>query len=309
MRTFASSLTIVSLAVPLLAPAAECQLLASEPASVSQTADGTTITVTYHRPRARGRTGLFGTRIRWGDTWTPGANFATTLGVSKDVTIEGQQVPKGKYSVWIVVGRPNWEMVLDRDTMLFHTQAPKTRPGQIRFGIAREKKPFMEALTWWVPEVSATGMTLAMQWDTVYVPLRIKVPPSYATRVPADVARRIVGRYRMRLEPMREPAMDSTVAGGGESPAMEVTFTIRHEAAELRGVMDPPLFRTESGYTDWVLLPRNGGWFGLSRMDGGELVEVAPDQMVQFDPEGERAKSFEVRMTNDALLARGTRLP
>ena len=72
---------------------------ASELASVAQTVDGTKLTVEYSRPRARGRTGIFGTTVKWGRTWTPGANTATTLAVTKDVVIEGVSVPKGRYSV------------------------------------------------------------------------------------------------------------------------------------------------------------------------------------------------------------------
>ena len=192
MRIFASSLVVAPVALCLLATrgGAQGQLLASEPASLTQTVDGTKATVTYSRPRARGRTGLFGTQIKWGSTWTPGANFATRLEVSKDVTIEGEQVPKGAYSVWFVVDRAQWRMFLDRDTALFHTQPPKAREGQVRFNVPREKKPFLEALTWSVPTMNATGMTLAFQWDTVYVPLHIKVTPSYSTTVAPDVARR-----------------------------------------------------------------------------------------------------------------------
>lgn len=308
MRSFASILMLAPLGLPVLAPNVECQLLASEPGTVSQTVDGTKVTVTYHRPRARGRTGLFGTRIRWGHTWTPGANMATRLDVSKDVTIEGRQVPKGAYSVWIVVTPGTWEMLLDRDTARFHTQPPKQGDAQVRFQVSREKKPFMETLTWWIPEMSSTGMTLAMQWDTVYVPLRIKVPPSYTTAVAAPVARRIVGTYQLHFEPMPEPPRDTTVHEEPVKPPTDVTFTIRHDGAELRAVMDPPMYSTEPGYRDWILLPRSGGWYRMGRMHQGELVEIFDFFTLEFDAGGDRAKGFEIRMPNDALAGKGTRV-
>src|SRR3954454_25160036 len=109
----------------------DAQVMASERSSVSQTVDGTTATLTYYRPRARGRRGLFGSRVRWGVIWTPGANQATALNVNKDVSIEGQAVAKGTYSVWFVIARGPWEMVLDKDTALYHTQGPKPRAGHI----------------------------------------------------------------------------------------------------------------------------------------------------------------------------------
>ena len=61
------------------------------------------VTINYARPRARGRSPLFGKVVRWGDTWTPGANWATTLEVSREVRLDGHPIPKGKYSVWFVV--------------------------------------------------------------------------------------------------------------------------------------------------------------------------------------------------------------
>ena len=301
-------IALLMLTVPITRPA-HAQLLASEPAQVSQTVDGTRVTIEYSRPRARGRTGLFGTRIQDGHIWTPGANAATTLAVSKDVTINGQAVSKGKYTVWIAVSRGEWEMVLDRDTTLFHTQGPRRRAGQVRFAAPREKRPFMEVLTWWVPDVTATGMTLAVQWDTVYVPLKIAVAPSYNTKVTAEVARPIVGKYQVHFEAPPPAPADTTVIPESDTPPTNVTFTIRYEAGELRAVMDPPMAKTESGYTDWVLIPARGSYFYLGRMDGGQLVEIFDFATVRFTIAGDRATGFEERMQNDQLLGTGKRVP
>jgi hypothetical protein len=95
--------TFVSLALLVPWPAFG-QIRASEVGSMSQIIDGTKISMEYSRPRARGRDPLFGGRVvHWNEVWTPGANWATTLEASKDVTLNGQRVPKGKYSVWLVV--------------------------------------------------------------------------------------------------------------------------------------------------------------------------------------------------------------
>jgi len=283
--------------------------MASEKASVSQTVDGTITTVRYARPRARGRANLFGSRVRWGEIWTPGANRATLLEVSKDVVLEGKAVPKGKYSVWVVVQPGEWEMVLDRDTTLFHTQGPKQRAGQIRFPLKREKRPFMEVLTWWFPEVGSREATLAFQWDTIYVPLRMTVTPSYTTAVSPAVARRVAGTYQFRMDP--EPTSnDTTLAKPVETNATNIRFTIREQGSELRGEMDPPMYVTEDGYKSWILLPKgNTGWFLLARTDKGEIIEVFDFALLQFDGAADHAHGFEMRATNDQVIARGTRLP
>ena len=93
---------IVSLALAFPLAHAGAQM-ASEKGSVTQTVDATTITIEYSRPVARGRN-PFPDVVRWGRMWTPGANWATTFEVDKNVHLNGVDVPKGKYSVWMIPG-------------------------------------------------------------------------------------------------------------------------------------------------------------------------------------------------------------
>ena len=114
---------VAALALPALV---EGQIRASEIVSISQTIDGTVISVEYSRPRARGRDPIFGTKaVRWDEVWTPGANWATTLDVSKAVEIEGRPVAKGKYSVWMVVRKDGpWTVVLEPKWHRYHMEPP-----------------------------------------------------------------------------------------------------------------------------------------------------------------------------------------
>jgi len=168
-----------SLAVPFPLAA---QVRASELASISQMIDGTKITVEYSRPRARGRDPIFGKVVHWDEVWTPGANFATTFEVSKDVKVNGKPVAKGKYSVWMVVRKSGtWTVVLDPNARLFHTRRPDSTAAQIRFPVKVEAAPFTDVLTWHVPELSSSGGTLVMQWERARVPIRIDVEPSQSS--------------------------------------------------------------------------------------------------------------------------------
>ncbi|HYC32166.1 MAG TPA: DUF2911 domain-containing protein, partial [Gemmatimonadales bacterium] len=96
----------------------------SERASVSQTVVGTTITVEYSRPVARGRDSLFPGVVHWNERWTPGADWATTLEVDRDVKVQGTLLPKGKYGVWTVVRPDTWTVTFHRDWHVFHTVRP-----------------------------------------------------------------------------------------------------------------------------------------------------------------------------------------
>jgi len=77
------------------------QIAASEFSTISQSVDGTVISIEYSRPSRRGRDTLFGGVMAYGQVITPGANMATTIEFSNNVKIDGNAIPAGKYSVWI----------------------------------------------------------------------------------------------------------------------------------------------------------------------------------------------------------------
>ena len=280
-------LMVSALATPLAA-----QIRASERAQVWQTVDGTTIKIDYSRPRARSRNDtLFGGVVKWDEVWTPGANLATTIDVDKDIEVNGHPLPKGKYSVWMTVKQQgDWIVIFDTAAGLFHTAHPEERPGQIRFNVTPESRPHMEVLTWSFPEVRPDGALLVMQWGAVAVPLRIKVQPSHAITLDADLARRYVGGYRLSMK------MDST--------EQVSDFTIYYEKGSLWAKWDPPLFPE---WATLLLIRIADDWFINASLENGEIYDVSDDVVFEFKMDGARAASFEVRATGDEIMATGTR--
>jgi hypothetical protein len=285
-------------ALAALAPAARAQIRASEPASVSQTIDGTKLTVQYSRPRVRGRSPLFGNReiVRWDEVWTPGANWATTLDVSRDVTLEGRRVPKGTYSVWMVVRKSgDWTAVLDPRAHRFHMEHPDSTADQIRFPVRVATAPFAEVLTWSFPEVRATGGTLAMQWGTTRVAMKLDVEPSLTVAMPAADAEPYLGDYTMT-------AVDSTGAKGRTTGVR-----VLYEKGTLKGEFvpkDPYMGR-------FALIRVAPDLFTVGLYDEkGEIYEVLrPEMMLTFTRADGRATTFEARDDQDKLFATGTRKP
>ncbi len=301
-----ASAALAAVALVVASPA-RAQLAASEAASVMQTVDGTRMEVRYSRPRLRGRRNVIGTQVHWGQIWTAGANTATTLAVSKPVTLEGQPVAPGRYSVWLIPAQTGpWELVLDHDTTLFHTQGPKPRAGQVRIPVLPSHGAFTEVLTWWFPEVTATGATLAMEWDTVAVPLHVHVTPSQTTAVAPEAATPLVGRYDVKFS---FPGAHDTAADPADKASRAVKLDVRYDGRELRARMTPALFPLRDGYVDWVLAPRRPGYYVLGRLQNGEVVEYFDFALVSFTVAGGRSTGFELRASDDTRYAEGTRLP
>ena len=290
MSRSASGCLLLVFGLPLPAAA---QVRASEPASVSQTVDGTKLTVTYSRPRARARDSLFGKVVSWNEVWTPGANLATTLETNKDIRLNGRPVPKGKYSVWMVVRRSSeWTAVLDPRAELFHEAHPDSTAQQIRFPVHTAERAFAEVLTWWFPEIRVNGMTLGMQWGTTYVPLEVEIQPSYTLAFPAEGSARYLGEYEYRWK------------GPGDA-GKPVSFTVVYENGSLVGRWSP------SPYPEWgrfVLIRIKDDWFIPGFLDAkGDLYEVAKEMVFEFKVETGRATSLEVRGEDDSVMATAKR--
>jgi hypothetical protein len=73
-----------------------------------------TIRVFYNRPFKKGRE-IFGGLVPFDKVWRTGANEATTFETSKDLTIEGQTLKKGKYSLWTIPGEQTWKVIFNSE--------------------------------------------------------------------------------------------------------------------------------------------------------------------------------------------------
>lgn len=285
------ALLLAGLAITL-PTAAFAQIRASERGAVSQTVDGTTITIDYGRPQTRGRTNLFGGEVPWGKVWTPGANWATTLEVNRDITVDGHALAAGTYSVWLAVNEDTWTAIFDPQPRRFHLMPPPEAANQVRFGVTPTTAPHAEVLTWSFPSVRPTGATLQLAWSTTAISFDIGVAPSRPIEVAADFAERFVGSYRLQL---------MGALGDGQ-----VGFEISYENDRLVAHWEsPPVPRLGEVW----LISLGAGMFAPAELMDGELFDIVMDLIFEFTPVDGRATGFELRALGDALWGAAERRP
>lgn len=85
----------------------------SPPATASAVVNGTTVTIDYSKPAAKGRK-VFGELVPYGQVWRTGANEATTFTVSKAVKIEGKTLPAGKYGLFTIPTATAWTVIFNK---------------------------------------------------------------------------------------------------------------------------------------------------------------------------------------------------
>lgn len=302
------------------------QIKASERGGVYQTIDGTTITVNFSRPRARGRSPLFGGDVvHWDHVWTPGADSATTLKITKPVTIQGHDIPAGKYSVWFVVeDTTTWEVRLDPVHGRWHLPEPEPHDSLITFMADVERRePFFEVLTWWFPEVRMNGMTLAMKWGNTYVPLDVTVESTIDLTVSPEAAAPILGSYEVTGEGER-PWWNRTLVvlydSAGAWP--KGTWYEREVADDAEGEEAVEDAQDNAGDADdasddegeedppWeaALLQVSDEWFTPAWLHDGKLWSATKAMTLEFKMEDGRATGFELRNRKDEVVATARRI-
>ena len=84
-------------------------------AVVEETFGITDVSVTYHRPAVNNRR-IFGGLVPYDVLWRAGANEPTQITFSTPVKVEGQDVPAGTYSLFLLPGQQQWTLVLSKFT-------------------------------------------------------------------------------------------------------------------------------------------------------------------------------------------------
>jgi DUF2911 family protein len=284
------------LAGSLPAGAACAQGRLSEKASVMQQVAGTTITVEYYRPVARGRI-PFGGVVQWGENWTPGANWATTVAVDHDLRIEGRPLPKGTYGLWAVVQPDSWVVNFHRGARRFHTNRPDSSDVALRLVVRPDSGPPTEVLTFDFPDMSSTRTTLRFRWGTVIVPLHVDiVPPALGLAPHQEQRRPYLGRYRLEVLP---PGLRM-----GEAPGKSTV--------EIREAGDTLVWRDldrPAGQRQFVLSPAGEDDFTRASRDSLGQYWTEPGVIVSFTQANGRATGFDVQVENGAVASRATRMP
>ena len=151
------------------------QVSKSQAAAVGQRIATTEITVTYSRPVARGRE-LFGKLVPYDQVWTPGADKATSIAVSRNIQVNGAALPRGSYSVWAIPRADQWTVIFNKKADAYHTEYPGEAQDALRLQISPQKVPHVETLTFSFPTVDGKDAVLEFSWGELAIPLSIRVP-------------------------------------------------------------------------------------------------------------------------------------
>lgn len=163
---------------------------ASPSAKISQQVGLTNVTVDYSRPSTKGRK-IFGELVTYGEVWRTGANGATILTFSTEVTVGGQKVPAGSYALYSIPGKTEWTIILSKNTKLWGAIGYKQEDDQARFKVT----PSKTSKKYETFELSFNNMTdnsadVSIKWETTRVDFKIETQVDEI--VMADIKKQVI---------------------------------------------------------------------------------------------------------------------
>lgn len=159
---------------------------------------GKWIEISYSRPILRGRSGVFGAGAEYGKTlyagapvWRAGADMSTRLKTDVPLEIGGKTVAPGEYSLFVELKNDKeWTLIVSshqaqekydaqNKTALWGAYNYTPDKDVTRAPMKVESIPFaVDQLTWGFTDVSDTGGTLRLWWDTAMASVPFKVGTS-----------------------------------------------------------------------------------------------------------------------------------
>jgi len=123
------------------------------------------INLTYSRPDVKGRK-IFGGMEPYGTVWRTGANSATVIKITDEVSLEGNKVPAGEYGLFSIPGETEWTIILSKQPKQWGAYMYKEADDFLRFKVKTEHlKALTETMTLAFTNVTTTTCDLQMMWE------------------------------------------------------------------------------------------------------------------------------------------------
>jgi tetratricopeptide (TPR) repeat protein len=151
------------------------------------------IELNYSRPGIKGRK-IFGDLVPYGKVWRTGANSATRIKFSDDVTIGGQALKAGEYAIYTVPGEKEWEIIINKGSVNWGTDYKQEDDIlRVKATPVNLNQP-VETFTMQFANVKSNSTDLQIMWDKTLV--SVPIATDVDKKVMADIDRIMNGDSR-----------------------------------------------------------------------------------------------------------------
>ncbi len=164
----------------------------SPSSTVSQRVGMTDVTVTYSRPSARDRM-VMGELVPYDKVWRTGANQATKVSISDELSVAGKQVPAGDYALFTIPGKESWTVIFNKNTEQSGTGSYKEEEDALRVDVpVSTTQETYETFTIGFSDLSETKAHMVINWENTKVAVPLE-DPNVDSKVMAQIDEQMPG--------------------------------------------------------------------------------------------------------------------
>jgi len=132
------------------------------------------IHIDYSSPSVRGRV-IWGGLVPYNQVWSTGAHKATAISFGKDVIIDGNPVPAGKYGFFTIPGEEKWTLILNKNWNQHLADEYDEAEDVVRMSVTPEKLPdLQESLTYQVEALNDSTARISVSWEHLKVSFEVR---------------------------------------------------------------------------------------------------------------------------------------
>ena len=159
------------------------------------------ITLTYSRPNTKGRK-VFGYVEPYDKVWRTGANWATVITFSDDVTLEGNKVPAGEYALFTIPGETQWTIILSKKAKQWGAYTYSQGDDYLRFSVRPVKLPQpVETFSLQFENMYPTSGELHLLWENTAVAIHLN----------CDIDTKVMARIDSAMKTDKKPYYDAVI--------------------------------------------------------------------------------------------------
>lgn len=126
--------------------------------------EGSTISIKYSAPSMKGRK-IFGTTVPNGQVWKIGESAPAAFHTDTDLVFYGLTVPKGDYSLYVLVDPAKWQLVINKQTgAKAAVYNPKMDVGRVPMTMSKAPAP-IETCRIAFTKTAALAAKLEVAWE------------------------------------------------------------------------------------------------------------------------------------------------
>jgi hypothetical protein len=133
------------------------------------------VKISYHSPGVRKRI-IWGGLVPYDEVWVTGAHDATTIEIGKSFTVNGKEIPGGKYAIFTIPGRKEWTIIINKRWKQHLASEYDEKEDIVRVKVKPKKNAHTERLQYFIENTKENNGKIAVAWEKIRIefPFTIK---------------------------------------------------------------------------------------------------------------------------------------